>query len=201
MTLLNENLTGFVQEVTKLGGDFTRSYLFAIDIPGAGIDTGAGNRSSLTAFCRSTELPSYSVKTKIIPFQGMEIEVADGVKFKSPWSVEFLSDDTYILRSTFLAWASACFDFNRKGAATPRSYKRNALVYQLDRKSNIVCTYSIMGLFPKVVGGHTISNDSKDFARFSVDFGYDYFTIKVDPSAVSFYNTEEAGTAIQMGIR
>jgi hypothetical protein len=201
MTLLDINPAGFVQEIAKLGGDFTRSYLFSIDIPAAGIYNGDGNRSTLTAFARSFELPSYGLETKIIEFQGVKIEVAEGVKFKSPWTVEFLSDDTYVLRSTFIAWSSLAFDFNRKAAATPRSYKRKAIVNQLDRKGNPVCSYSMMGLFPKNVSGYTISNDSKEFSRFSVDFAFDYFSMQIDPSAFAAYQTQDAGTAISLGIQ
>ncbi len=69
MTLLDITPAGFVQEVTKFGGDFTRSYLFSIDIPAAGIDNGTGNRNSLTVFARSTELPAYTLVTKLIELE------------------------------------------------------------------------------------------------------------------------------------
>lgn len=191
MSLFNTNLNGVRDIITSLGSDFSRSYLFAISIPALnnGNENSNGptffDSNKLTVFARGTELPSYILKVKNIDYQTVQLQVVDGIQFSNTWSVEFLSDDTNILRGKLLRWSNLAFDFNRKAAATPSSYKRQAVVSQLDRNGDIVCEYTMYGVFPRKVDGYSVSHDSVNFSKFSTEFRYDYFTVHISNRPVT----------------
>jgi hypothetical protein len=177
MTIHNINLVGFREKIAALGGDFARSYMFAIEIPAIGIVP--DDKTTLTAFAQTLTLPNFELKSKNIEFQHLSIKAVEGIRFDDDWAVTFWSDDSYILRSTFLAWSSLAWDFNRKAAATQKSYKRIAHVYQLNRVGQPVCKYTMNGFFPRKVGGYELNNASNDLAHFNVNFTYDFYTIEL----------------------
>ena len=173
--------------VTSLGSDFSRSYLFAISIPtlNEGRDNYYGDNyfdsKKLTVFARSFDLPSYVLKVKPIEFQTMQIQVVEGIQFSHTWNVEFISDDTNVLRGKLLRWSNLAYDFNRKAAATPTSYKRKAIASQLDRNGNIIANYTFNGLFPRKIDGYNVSHDNVNMAKFGVEFRYDYYNVEILP--------------------
>jgi hypothetical protein len=177
MTIHNTNIAGFREKIAALGGDFARSYMFAIEIPQIGIQP--DDKTTLTAFAQTMTLPQFELKSKNIEYQHINIKAVEGIRFDDDWTVTFWSDDSHILRSTFLTWSSLAWDFNRKSASTPKSYKRIANVYQLNRVGQPVCQYTMHGLFPRKVGGYELNNASNDLVSFGVNFTYDYYTINL----------------------
>lgn len=198
MSLFDLNLVGVKSVVTSPWSDLSRSYLFSINIPSLnnGNEGQSGgdfdfNTKKLSVFARSTQLPSYILKVKPIEFQTLQIQVVEGVQFSHTWTAEFLSDDTNILRGKFLRWSNLAYDFNRKAAASPSSYKRKAIVNQLDRNGNIICEYTMYGVFPRKVDSGNLDNDSVNFTKLSVEFRYDYYTVKIFPYGTPSATTEQ----------
>lgn len=166
------NLSGLKGIFNDFGGDIGREFLFSVNIPS--IVGRNFNRSTMTAFCQSARIPEFKIITKKLPYQKVDINLADGINFLS-WTPTFLSDDSSILRTNLLTWSSVCWDYNRKGAATPRSYKREIEIQQLNRVGRPTCKYTLVGAYPESVGGFSMDNNSKNLAKFDVVFQYDYF--------------------------
>lgn len=189
MSILDKNLNGVRDIITSLGSDFSRSYLFSISIPSLNDDS-VGSQSpskgpnyfgtdKLTVFARSFDLPSYTLKVKSIDFNSVQLQMVEGVQFNHSWTAEFLSDDTNVLRGKLLRWSNLAYDFNRKAAATPTSYKRKAILSQLDKNGNPICIYTMYGTFPRKIDGGSVSHDNISFQKFNVEFRYDYFTVEI----------------------
>jgi hypothetical protein len=174
MTIHNANLLGARESIAAFGGDLSRSFLFSVDIPAI-----FGNNATsavMTVFCASTSVPSYSLKSKVIPGQLQTINVVEGCKFDN-WNVDFLSDDRHIIRSNLLTWAGVAWDYNRKGAASPNSYKRTLTVSQLDLKGKKIAVYTLVGSYPETVGDYKVLNGGHEFVKFQASFKIDYFTL------------------------
>lgn len=174
MTIHNANLLGARESIAAFSGDLARSFLFSIDIPA--IFGNNAKTATMTVFCASTSVPAYSLKSKVIPGQPQTINVVEGCKY-SDWTVDFLSDDSHIIRSNLLTWAGIAWDNNRKGASSPNSYKRALTVTQLNLKGQALAEYTLVGAYPETVGDYKISNDGHEFAKFQASFKIDYFTL------------------------
>ena len=173
MGIHNTNLTGARTKISGFGIDLSRSYLFAIELPtifGAATDI-----TTMTVFCASSKVPDFKLGSKQLKFQNLDINLVNGVTFPA-WEVTFLSDESNIIRSNLLAWSGAAWDYNRKGAATPISYKRIIKVHQLDRVGTSISQYTLCGAYPEAVDGYDIKNEGHDIVKFSTKFKYDYFT-------------------------
>jgi hypothetical protein len=176
MTYHNKNLKGIRTILADFGIDIARSYFFSVEIPSlyTGID-----KSLITAMCVSSAVPDFTVQTKQLKYQNMDINLANGLNFK-PWDINFISDDSGRLRTSLLMWSSSTYDYNRKGSTTPNSYKRKILIKQLSANGSSICEYTLVGAFPTTVGGYRISNDDKTKVAFPVTFHYEYFTVNVN---------------------
>lgn len=174
MTIHNANLIGARQSIAAFGGDLARSFLFSVNIPAI-----FGNNASstvMTVFCASTSVPSFVLKSKVIPGQPQTINVVDGCKFDN-WNVDFLSDDRHIIRSNLLTWAGIAWDYNRKGASSPNTYKRILTVSQLNLSGQIIADYTLVGAYPETVGDYKVLNGGHEFSKFQASFKIDYFTL------------------------
>jgi hypothetical protein len=168
------NLVGARKNIYHFAGDISREYMFSINLPAI---FGKQSLSTMTVFCQSSRIPEFKLVNKALPFQKLHINLVDGITFV-PWSPTFLSDDSNIIRSNLLTWSSVAWDFNRKGSATPSSYKRQIEVQQLNRLGVPVCKYILEGAYPEVVGGYSLDNTSKHLVKFDTTFHYDYFTFE-----------------------
>ena len=156
----------------KTINDVSRSYLFMIEMPN--IDTDA---RKLTSFARSTTMPGYNIEETSFKFQTATINLGYGAVFND-WSVEFLNDQVYSLRSKFLAWMSQIYDPVRVMSMSANSYKYDGVkVHQLSRTGKKVQTCQFVGLFPKSISDISLKHDATELQTFTVNFSYDYFTI------------------------
>jgi hypothetical protein len=126
------NLNGFRQVI----GDYTRQYMFRIEIPEVMTNDVRGRVT--TFFARSTTLPDYTLNTTEIGFQGLKVKVATTATFPD-WTVTFMADEKQYLRAKLLQWASYVYDAGTMTPATINAYKANNLkAIQLDRSGNDV---------------------------------------------------------------
>jgi hypothetical protein len=185
MKPLSTNLVGARKSIASFAGDLSRSYFFSINIPA--VFSRPTTVDTMTVLCASTKVPDFTLKSKTIKVSTLDVNVVEGINFSS-WKVTFLSDSMDIVRSNLLTWSSVAWDFNRKGATSPASYKRQVTVNQLNLTGNILSTYTLVGVYPEHVGGYELSNDSNEVVKFDVSFKYDYFT---------FNNTHMNGSAVK----
>lgn len=156
----------------KVIDDVSRPYLFMVEMPN--IETDA---RKLTAFAMSTSIPAYTLNVDEFEFQGAKRKVVNGATFAN-WTVEFLNDQVYSLRSKFLAWMSQAYDPHQNSNASPHSYKYDGCkVHQLSRIGEKVQTYQFIGMFPMEVGQIELGHDKTDYSKLSVTFAYDYFSV------------------------
>jgi hypothetical protein len=184
MQPLSSNLLGARKSIASLAGDLSRSYLFSISIPAVFVRPTTVD--TMTVFCVSTKVPDFTLKSKTIKVSTLDVNVVEGITF-NPWKVTFLSDSKDIIRSNLLTWSSVAWDFNRKGATSPSSYKRQIVVNQLNLTGDIISTYTMIGVYPEHVSGYEIKNDGNELVNFDVAFKYDYFT---------FTNMNVSGTMV-----
>lgn len=158
----------------KIIGDYARPHLFLVSITNInGISS-----EDLTCFARSAKLPDYKVGSTDIEFQGLKYKIATVPEQGGSINIEFLCDEKHILRGKFLKWLGFIADaqFTRFGSVL--QYKTDNLrVSQLDRKGNIVLTYTFIGAFPKGCGEINLSHGETAPEKFSVDFDYDFFNV------------------------
>lgn len=165
------NLNGFRQVL----GDYTRQFMFRIEIPEA-ISNDTRGRVT-TFFARSSTLPDYSIQEQQIGFQGLKIKVATTATF-ADWTVNFLADEKQYLRAKLLQWASWVYDAGTMTPAAMNAYKVNNLkAIQMDRSGNDVMVYTFYGAFPKTVKSPTFNHDTLELGTFETTFAYDLFTI------------------------
>lgn len=165
------NLNGFRQVI----GDYTRQYMFRIEIPEILASDARGRVT--TFFARSTTLPDYNIQTTDIGFQGLKLKVATTATF-ADWSVTFMADEKQYLRAKLLQWASYVYDAGTMTPATINAYKADNLkATQLDRSGNDVMTYRFFGAFPKTVKSPTFNHDTLNIGTFDTTFAFDLFTI------------------------
>lgn len=166
------NLIGSRKEHFK--SDYSRSYLFSIDIPAIESDS-----KKLSALCRATKLPDFEINTSSTEYDGIKINLAESVKFPENWRIEFFADDEMILKRRFLQWMSLAVDPARMVPSSPTSYKLNNIkASQLNRKGQVVMTYSFNGAFPvKVDNTANFSHKLTSPSDFTVELKFDFFTM------------------------
>jgi hypothetical protein len=171
----DKNLVGFRQKL----GDFTRSFMFRIDIPWW------NDQETLSMLARSATLPAYKIKTSEIGFQGLKLRVATVAEFEPTFTVEILADEKQVLRGNIMKWMSYVYDASTMEAsmlqggkdASDNSYKRDDVVFsQLARDGESMMAYNFVGVFPTSCDSIKPSHDETDPQKFSVTFAYDFFT-------------------------
>jgi hypothetical protein len=173
----NQNLVGF----RTVLGDWSRSFMFKIDMPQWLDDAGT---NTLSMMVRSITLPAYKVKTSPIGFQGMKMQVASVVEFDQTWQVECLADEAQALRGNLLRWTSYIHDPGTMEGAALTSYKKDKIyVSQLDRLGSPVLVYAFYGLFPSIVESPKLGHDDVEPAKFNVTFTYDFYTVATGANA------------------
>lgn len=169
-----ENEIVTLRDFRYLVNDISRPYLFELQMPM--IDT---DSIKMSAYARSTTIPAYELNVVDIKFQTQTLKVAGGISGSQSWTVEFLCDPVYSLRSKFLSWMSLAYEPSRLLIGSPQSYKNDATrITQLSREGKPIQSYNFIGLFPSKLGDMNVSHDSTDYHKFSVDFAYDFYTVE-----------------------
>jgi hypothetical protein len=76
-----------------------------------------------------------------------------------------------------LTWAGIAGDYNRKGAASPNSYKRTLTVSQLNLVGQKIADYTLVGAYPETIGEYKVLNAGHEAVKFQASFKIDYFTL------------------------
>lgn len=194
-----------------VASDISRPFLFRVEVPTIISGPLSITDGQLTAFARTTKLPSFKLKDIDIAYAGMKYRMAGSAEFSGDWNINFLLDETHSLREQFIRWQLLAHDPNNLSQNGPGAYKSNTAysqltgklnVFQLDKTGNPVSVYSFVGAFPKEVGEISLGQNEEDPESFDVNFSYDYFTVAIadGASATEFSQTEPAFNVIPNGI-
>ena len=170
-------------------GDGARPTLFEIIVEfpraiGNGFPTG-----DMKLFAKATTLPTSTVGSIIVPYQGRQIKVA-GDRVYDDWNCTIINDESFSIRDAMEYWNNAMdqhsTDAGQKrvsgASANPYSYVANVVINQLGKQGDIIKSYTLVNAFPYLVGQIDLSFESNDaIEEFDCTFAYDYFIpTKVD---------------------
>jgi hypothetical protein len=167
----DKNLRGFRTTL----GDFSRSFMFRINVPNW------YNTDTLSMLGRSVQLPSYTLKTDPIMFQGLKMMVTAVAEFDNKLSIKILADEKQVLRGNIMKWMSYVYDPSTMEAAPMAEYKKDdVVIQQLDRMGETIMAYQFYGVYPTSCSSPAFTHEDTKAQEFEVGFTYDFFTYVVD---------------------
>lgn len=130
---------------------------------------------------QATTLPPLSIGVIPVPFVGRQVKVA-GNRVYPPWTVTVLNDEDFQIRNALEQWSNAINTFegnlNVLPTDAPADYSSQALVYQLDKKDNVIRTYEFHNIWPAEISEVDLDWGATDrIQQFQVQFAYDYWTV------------------------
>ena len=175
--------------------DFARPNLFQVDLSFptgiTGIDGKAiQNQGKFTV--RAANLPSSQIGVIEVPFRGRVLKIAGDRTFE-PWTITFMNDSKFVLRSAFELWASSIQAYNENftAAATlgneddSTGYFADMVVHQLARsteksssqKQEILKSYKFYNIFPSAIAAIDLDFGNNDAVEeFTVEMQVQYWT-------------------------
>lgn len=169
-------------------GDGARPTLFEIFLRFPKDIKGTFPSNDMKLFAKATTLPTSTVGSIIVPYQGRQIKVA-GDRVYDDWNCTIINDESFSIRNAMEAWNNALDQHSTEdekkrvgGAnANPYSYVADVYINQLGKQGDILKTYRLVNAFPYLIGQIDLSFESNDaIEEFDCTFAYDYFV----PSAV-----------------
>lgn len=122
------------------GSDFARPNLFEVEIPFMGED--------FRFKCKAASMPAGIVEPVIVGYQNKKMKLAGDRTFDD-WTITVYNDDQHDTRQQFIEWQALAQAVNRNiSGEQPATYKKEAVVRQLDRQSNVTRAYTIFGAWP-----------------------------------------------------
>lgn len=139
--------------------------------------------SDMKLFAKATTLPTSTVGSIIVPYQGRQIKVA-GDRVYDDWNCTIINDESFSIRNAMEYWNNALdqhsTDAGKKrvagATADPLSYVANVTINQLGKQGDTIKTYVLVNAFPYLIGQIDLSFESNDaIEEFDCTFAYDYF--------------------------
>lgn len=161
---------------SKLSGGGARANLFRCIINNPNV--AAGLNTELASFmCKGGSLPPSILSSIGVPFRGRQLKVAGDRTFEN-WTATIFNEDSFALRNAFEVWMNSinAHSSNTSASTNPSDYQVQILVEQLNRKEEVIKSYTIEGAFPVNVSEIVLSYDSNDaIEEFTVEFAYQYW--------------------------
>lgn len=168
---------------SALRGDGARPTLFEIKVSFPTTLGQAFPTQDMKLFAKASTLPTSTVGSIIVPYQGRQIKVA-GDRVYDDWNVTIINDETFSIRNAFEFWNNAMDQHTTESgkkrvngaSARPDSYVANVTITQLGKQGNKIKEYTLVNAFPYLIGQIDLSFESNDaIEEFDVTFAYDYF--------------------------
>jgi len=176
-------------------GDGARPTLFEIIVNFPRALGGEFPTNDMKLFAKATTLPTSTVGSIIVPYQGRQIKVA-GDRVYDDWNCTIINDESFSIRNAMELWNNSMdqhsTDAGKKrvsgASANPYSYVATVTINQLGKQGRIIKSYQLINAFPYLIGQIDLSFESNDaIEEFDCTFAYDYFI----PSEI-----EDAGKAV-----
>ena len=150
-----------------------RGYLFywRPNIPG-------GDDATASKLVRSTSLPTSTINTINIPWQGYQYKIGGRHEY-AEWSVTLTMDSPDMTRTPLLTWMNMKIHNPKTNLhGIPTDYFATQQVELIDPYSHAPTqTYHLVDAWPSSVSEIALDYSSTDVATYSVTFAYQYFTI------------------------
>lgn len=161
------NIKGYRNTIREI----SRPYMFAVRVPSIGTD------EAMTAFARTTTLPTFTTGKTQVPFRSQNLKFSSAATFDEDWQVQFLVDESHDLRTRFLQWMEGAYNPANLTHGPASFYKEDGMVVsQLNRLGIPVAEYNFIGAFPITVGQIDLNQEYSDQAEvFDVTFSFDYW--------------------------
>ncbi len=164
-------------------GDGARPTLFEILVNFPSTLQGLFPQNDMKLFAKATTLPTSTVGSVIVPYQGRQIKVA-GDRVYDDWNCTIINDETFSIRNAMEFWNNAMDQHTTESGskrvnganANPYSYVANVTINQLGKQGDVIKSYTLINAFPYLVGQIDLSFESNDaIEEFDCTFAYDYF--------------------------
>ena len=161
----------------RLTGGGARANQFSVRI----VDPPAGGVAFPTetgAFlAKGTSLPAMSIEEIEIPFRGRTIRIAGDRDFADPWTVTFINDTDFALRTQLEIWSNSINDLaTGSGLTRTLDYVADLSVSQLDRDNTVLKTYKFVNAWPQAIGEIALASESaNEIEEFEVTWRYQHF--------------------------
>lgn len=165
-------LTDFKNQIQ----DVARPNRFWITITG-NIAADLGWAEEPMAFaCKSASIPSRTVNTIELSWQGMKTKIAGDPSFEDI-TLNFHNTYDWSVKNFFETWLQAISDEASNTRLDPAAYKAEIIIEHLGRTdADVLATYVLEGAFPTNIAAISLSQDSGDTPEdFDVNFAYDTF--------------------------
>ena len=169
------NLTSFRETI----GGGVRPNQFEVQLTDFGgpmfIDNGV-----FSFLCHASSLPGSTIGQATAFHRGRAVPLA-GERIFEPWTVTIYADQGMEIRTAFEQWSSYINDYaNNSGETTPSNYSASGYVMLLDRASNPIKTYQVIGIWPINISDMQLDWQQNDvLAEFTVTFA----VTSIDPVA------------------
>lgn len=132
----------------------------------------------LPFLCHASSIPSSTLGFAPLSYMGRTVKIA-GDKEYDDWNVTIYNDRTFDLRNFFEKWMNGILG-NVKNVTifdeNPINYYGSADVEQLDRKENVIQTYTMKDIFPTSVAEIELNFDSNNVVEeFQVTFAINWW--------------------------
>lgn len=162
-----------------------RPNLFKVDFTGTPLLGAPAGKLQFT--CRAASIPASTLGTIEVPYQGRKVKVA-GDRTYAEWTITVLNDEGFVTRSAFEAWSNRINHYEQNvrdiGLYDLDEYKRDALVYHLDKAGEVIAAYNFVGMYPSEVGAIDLAWDTNDtIEEYTVTLQYDYW-LQIETASV-----------------
>lgn len=135
----------------------------------------------LPFFCRSSQLPAFTVGTVPVFYFGRQIKLP-GVRSYDPWTVTIYNDEDFLVRNALEGWNNALNTLEGNllnfPSAAPTNYKSQATVTQFGKTGNVLRVYQFKGIWPAQVSPIELDWGQGDaIQEFQVTFNFDDFAV------------------------
>ena len=157
----------------------------AMDVMGLGMSgfglLGPGPKNGTDKFgyyVKSTSLPSSTINETNSYWAGQEYKMAGTQRFDE-WTVTFNVDQKADIIKKFWKWMQMIHDPETNNYGRPVSYMADQEIHLLGMNTGeSICSYKLIGAWPKSIGQVALEYASNDFATVDVTFVYQYFIVK-----------------------
>jgi len=166
--------------IANFDGQGARPNMFEvhIDVPKFGVTTKAG------FLCKAASLPSSTIEEIPVPYRGRQVKLPGDRTFE-PYTLTFLNDKDFALRTAFEKWMSSCaaHQENRSRAFGSDTSTRGGeqvfadlIIKQLGAHGRAIREYKFVDAFPKNVQAIELNYETNNqVEEFTVEFAYQYW--------------------------
>lgn len=131
--------------------------------------------NKISLYCQSVSIPGVSVSSDPVRIMGEVVEVPYDRAFTGATMV-FYVDTRMDVRKYFDDWVNTIQDTDRRTFKYPNDYKSKEVTVSVLRLDNTpVYNIKLFDVFPKSIGGLSLSNDTQGVMTLDVSFDYKYY--------------------------